>query len=58
MTGGWHEQKVRERAYALWERAGRPHDKAEEHWWQAEAEISAEERGLDEEIALEAAGAV
>jgi len=58
MTGGWHEQKVRERAYDLWERAGRPEGKAEEHCLQAEAEMAAEVRGLDEELALEAAGAV
>jgi len=29
------EQVVRERAYALWERAGRPNDRADEFWYQA-----------------------
>ena len=36
-------QKVRERAHALWEQAGRPHGQDAEHWAQAEREIAAEE---------------
>lgn len=36
-------QKVRERAHALWEQAGRPHGQDAEHWSQAEREIAAEE---------------
>ncbi|WP_371832281.1 DUF2934 domain-containing protein [Paracoccus benzoatiresistens] len=36
-------QKVRERAHALWEQAGRPHGQGAEHWSQAEREIAAEE---------------
>ena len=58
MTGWWHEQRVRERAYEIWERTGRPADKSVEHWLQAEAEIAAEERGLEQEIELESEGAV
>lgn len=58
MKGFWHEQRVRERAYELWERAGRPEGMSAQHWAQAEAEISAEEQGLDEEIKREADGAV
>jgi hypothetical protein len=58
MKGFWHEQRVRERAYELWERAGRPEGTSAQHWAQAEAEISAEEQGLDEEIKREADGAV
>jgi hypothetical protein len=38
-----HFQKVRERAHALWEQAGRPHGQDAEHWSQAEREIAAEE---------------
>ena len=38
-----HLQKVRERAHALWERAGRPHGQDAEHWAQAEREVAAEE---------------
>lgn len=58
MSGYWHEQRVRERAYQIWEQAGRPEGKSDEHWRQAEAEISAEETGLDEEIKRESEGAV
>lgn len=58
MTGWWHEQRTRERAYQIWERAGRPEGKAVEHWLQAEAEIASEERGSEEEAKLEAAGAL
>jgi hypothetical protein len=58
MTSWWHEQRVRDRAYAIWERDGRPEGKSVEHWLQAEAEIAADERGLEQEIALEAQGVV
>jgi hypothetical protein len=58
MSGYWHEHRVRDRAYQLWEQAGRPEGKSEEFWLQAETEISAEERGLDEEIKRESEGAV
>lgn len=34
------EQQIRERAYAIWEGEGRPMDRAEAHWQQAEAEIA------------------
>jgi hypothetical protein len=33
---------VRERAYAIWERMGRPEGAHEQHWSQAEAELEAE----------------
>ena len=36
------EQKVRERAYAIWEREGRPDGAAERHWAMAETELRAE----------------
>lgn len=58
MKGFWHEQRVRERAYEIWQKAGCPEGKAVEHWLQAEAEITAEEQGLEQEIALESEGAV
>jgi hypothetical protein len=58
MTGWWHEERIRERAYEIWQRAGRPEDKAVEHWLQAEAEIAAEEQGLEQEADLEAKGVV
>lgn len=34
------DQKLQERAYDIWEREGRPADRAGEHWLQAEAELS------------------
>jgi hypothetical protein len=36
------EQRIRERAYAIWEGEGRPAGRAEAHWLQAEAEIACE----------------
>lgn len=40
--------RIRERAYALWEREGRPWGRAEQHWHQAVAEIAAHDAyGLD-----------
>jgi len=35
--------KIEQRAYEIWEREGRPHGKALEHWHQAVAEIAREE---------------
>lgn len=58
MSGWWHDERIRERAYEIWEREGRPADKSLEHWLQAEAEITAEEKGLDQEVELEAKGVV
>lgn len=36
------EQRIRQRAYEIWEREGRPHGRDAEHWQQAAAEIDAE----------------
>jgi hypothetical protein len=58
MESWWHEERIRERAYELWERAGRPQGKAVEHWVQAEAVITAEEKGLEQELKLESEGVV
>lgn len=35
--------RIRERAHALWEQAGRPHGQDSDHWSQAEREIAAED---------------
>jgi hypothetical protein len=35
------ERLIRERAYEIWEREGRPAGRSEEHWRQAAAEIAA-----------------
>ena len=45
------EGRVRERAYAVWEREGRPEGGAERHWAQAEEELRAEGARLAEEEA-------
>jgi predicted subunit of tRNA(5-methylaminomethyl-2-thiouridylate) methyltransferase len=37
-----HEQKILERAYQLWEEAGRPEGRDEEFWRKAQDEIAAE----------------
>lgn len=38
--------KIEQRAYEIWEREGRPHGKALEHWHQAVAEIAREEEEI------------
>jgi len=42
MTEPSVEQRVRERAYALWEQAGRPSGRDAEFWQRARDEIEAE----------------
>jgi hypothetical protein len=37
------DQRIRERAYRIWEEEGQPEGRQEEHWRRAEAEISEEE---------------
>lgn len=37
------EQKVRERAHAIWEREGRPESAGEQHWARAEEELRNEQ---------------
>lgn len=37
------QDRIRLRAYRIWEREGRPEGRAEEHWRQAEYEVSQEE---------------
>lgn len=39
------EQRIRERAYRIWEQQGRPEGGHDHHWLQAEREIDEEERG-------------
>lgn len=46
------EEKIRQRAYELWEAEGRPDGKQQEHWDRAVREINAEE----EAGGIEAAG--
>jgi hypothetical protein len=35
--------RIAARAHEIWEREGRPHDKAEEHWRRAEQEVARED---------------
>ncbi len=44
------EERVREKAYALWQAAGEPHGLADEFWLQAEAAVCAEEAAYDEAL--------
>lgn len=39
------EQRIRDRAYQIWEQHGRPEGGHEQHWLQAEREIDQEGRG-------------
>lgn len=41
---GDREDRIRHRAYEIWERDGRPEGRGEDHWAQACAEIEAEDR--------------
>lgn len=45
------EQRIREKAFRLWEEAGRPEGQEEHFWFQAEAAIREEEAKLDKAIA-------
>lgn len=36
-------ERIRQKAYEIWERLGRPEGQEQDHWAQAEAEILAEE---------------
>ena len=38
------EHRIRERAYGIWEREGRPAHRAEAHWVLAAAQLTAESR--------------
>lgn len=40
--GGISDDNIRERAYHIWEREGRPHGRDFEHWVRAQVELVAE----------------
>jgi hypothetical protein len=42
VMSGDHEQRIRTRAYEIWERDGHPEGRAEAHWRQARIEIDQE----------------
>ena len=39
------EERIRQRAYAIWQSEGHGHGRHEDHWHRAEREIAAEEAG-------------
>jgi hypothetical protein len=39
------EERIKQRAYALWQSEGHRHGRHEDHWHRAEREIAAEEAG-------------
>jgi len=41
------EERIRQKAHDLWEKAGRPDEKAEEHWAEAERLIDQEDHKND-----------
>ncbi|RVK21825.1 DUF2934 domain-containing protein [Sinorhizobium medicae] len=49
MDGNEHsrEERIRERAYDIWEREGRRDGDHERHWEKAEAELRKDESGID-----------
>lgn len=47
MTETTRENRIRERAHHIWERAGSPDGQEAEHWRQAEAEIMAEDAEVE-----------
>ena len=46
------DQRIRERAYAIWEGEGRPADRHEEHWRQACDEIDQEDSNPSQPSAM------
>lgn len=49
------QQKIQERAYAIWEAEGRPDDRADAHWQQAEEQLSESDgAAAGEELQVEA----
>ncbi|MBC8748567.1 MULTISPECIES: DUF2934 domain-containing protein [Paraburkholderia] len=47
MDNDSREEKVRVRAYQLWEKDGSPEGRADEYWEQARIQIDEEESGAD-----------
>jgi hypothetical protein len=44
------EQAIRERAYLIWEREGRPEGRAESHWRSAAIEVLGDKQWQDDEL--------
>ena len=50
------EERIRQRAYDLWQREGAPEGRDQDHWHEAAAQIDAEET-RDSEVAIESSAA-
>ena len=50
---GKDDPRIRERAYAIWERAGRPDGRHIEHWEQATREIAEEDAALGPDAGIQ-----
>jgi hypothetical protein len=55
MSVEWNE-KVRQRAYAIWEQDERPEGSAEQHWTRAEEELRADQQAPAEAPPTSTAG--
>lgn len=49
----YNEMQIRDRAYALWEQAGRPEGQDKEFWAMAEAELADRQEPEEEQPALD-----
>lgn len=38
-----HDDKIRDRAYQLWDQAGQPEGREQDFWYQAERELSSDD---------------
>ena len=47
------EQRIRERAYHIWEREGRPVGRADAHWHAAKLELSTEVQAVKAEASID-----
>ncbi len=52
------EERIRSRAYRLWEEAGRPEGSEKEHWTEAEKQVGQEGDGASPEETVESATSV
>ena len=41
------QDKIRERAYAIWEQDGRPEGREQEHWYRASSELGGDGASMD-----------
>ncbi len=46
---GDREERIRQRAYGIWQEEGEPHGRAAEHWHRAERELDEQTDGIGEE---------